>query len=204
MAPPQTVIYRLNDAEDPAWQFYSMPESIVGGGKTLSKARAEYRAALKFSLDSVLLPGFTEYVERQVGNSGIWLRLPIDYSDFDGVIDRVRAELAAYPEDREFFFANRTAGGDPVVVAAASPDDSLRTLLDQMTNSDCLILAMMRHTPEKVQNVWLALAGSETEGGTEPLASFASLGLTPESPIRDLHEAAINRHVSKISALALC
>ena len=82
--PVQTVIYRLNPAHDPAWQFYSMPESIVGGGKTLDEARAEYRDALAFSLDTDALPEVREYVEREIGNLGIWMRVPIDHPNFDG------------------------------------------------------------------------------------------------------------------------
>jgi hypothetical protein len=38
----QSVVYRLDAAHNPAWQFYSMPESIVGGGQTLDDARAQY------------------------------------------------------------------------------------------------------------------------------------------------------------------
>lgn len=59
----QTVVYRLDRAHDPAWQFYSMPESIVGGGKSLDEARAEYLDALAFSLDTDALPVVREYIE---------------------------------------------------------------------------------------------------------------------------------------------
>lgn len=178
-----------------------MPESIVGGGKTLSNARAEYHAALRFSIESALLPTVTEYVEREVGNSGIWLRLPIDFREFDSVIDRINGELAEYPEDRQFFFANTTAGGDPIVIAAASPNDPVSSIIDQMTTFDCVILAMQRHTHAEVQNVWIALAGAETEHGAESPATFASMGITRESRISDLLEVAVQRHVNKMSAL---
>jgi hypothetical protein len=46
--PVQTVIYRLDLTHDPAWQFHSMPESIVGGAETLDEAGLEYQEALKF------------------------------------------------------------------------------------------------------------------------------------------------------------
>jgi len=202
--PVQTVIYRLDAKHDPAWQFYSMPESIVGGGKTLDKARAEYRDALKFSLDTEVLPQVREYIEREIGNLGIWLRLPIDHPNFDGVLSEAERQIASYPEDREWFFAHGTAGGDPVVVTTSS-EAPLSSILDQMSIYDSLILAMRRHAAGKLQNVFLVLAGAETKSdNSEPLTSFASMGLTPDSPLRDLLEAAIKRQVTTVSALALC
>src|SRR5882757_9910774 len=130
--PVQTAIYRLNAAYDPAWQFYSMPESIVGGGKTLDDARSEYRDALAFSLDSPALPEIREYIEGEIGSLGIWLRLPIDHPNVDGVFEQVGRQIAAYPEDRDWFLASTTAGGDPVVVTAPA-DAPLSSILDQMT-----------------------------------------------------------------------
>jgi hypothetical protein len=200
--PAQTVIYRLNMAHDPTWQFHSMPESIVGGGKTLDEARSEYREALKFSLDTDVLPEVREYVEREIGNLGVWLRLPIDHPDFDGALSRAEREIAAYPDDHGWFFANRTAGGDPVIVTAL-PDDPLKSILAQMSINDRLILAMVRHTPEKAQNVWLALTGADSEIG-EPLTSYASMGLTPDSPLRELLEAAVDRQLTTVSAPTVC
>jgi hypothetical protein len=202
--PVQTVIYRLNPAHNPAWQFYSLPESVVGGGKTLDEARAKYRDALRFSLDTDALPEIREHIEREIGNLGIWMRLPIDHPNFDGVLSEAERQIAAHPEDRDWFFANTTAGGDPVMVTA-SADAPLSSILDQMTIYDSLILAMLYRAPGKVQNVWLSLAGAETADETkEPPTSFGSMGLTPDSPLRDLLEAALKRQVNKISALAHC
>lgn len=202
--PAQTVIYRLDRAHDPAWQFYSMPESIVGGGKTLDDVRAEYRDALAFSLDSDRLPKIHEYIEGEIGGLGIYLRLPIDHPNVDGVFEQVGRQITAYPDDRDWFFANTTAGGDPVIVTP-SPQAPLSSILDQMTVYDTLILAMLRRAEGKVQNVFLSLAGAETvDELDEPPTSFGSMGLTPDSPLRDLLAAAVKHHVNKISALALC
>ncbi len=203
MQPVQTVIYRLNVAHDPAWQFHSMPESIVGGGKTLDEARSEYREALKFSLGAEVLPKVHEYVEKEIGNLGVWLRLPLDHPNFDGMLSQVGRQIAAYPDDHGWFFANRTAGGDPVVVTA-SPDAPLRSVLDQMSIYDRLILVVLHRTPEKAQSVWLALAGAETDSADEHPTSFASMGLTPDSPLRDLLDAAVKRQLTTVSAPALC
>jgi hypothetical protein len=198
----QVVIYRLNPVYDPAWQFYSMPESIIGGGKTLDEARSEYRDALTFSLDTDALPEIHEYVEREIAGLGIWLRLPVDHPNFDGVLSQVGRQI--YPEDHDFFFANPTAGGDPVVVTAPA-DAPLRSILEQMSVNDSLILAMIRSAPERVQTMWLALTGGEVGHDAEqPPTSFPSMGLTPDSPLRDLLEAALTHHVNTVSASALC
>lgn len=99
--PVQTVIYRLNRAYDPAWQFHSMPESIVGGGKTLEDARSEYRQALAFSLDSPNQPELREYIEGEIGSLGIWLRLQIDHLNVNAVFEDLGRQISAYPEDRD-------------------------------------------------------------------------------------------------------
>jgi hypothetical protein len=155
-------------------------------------------------LDSDVLPAVNEYVEREIGTLGIWMRLPIDHPNFDGVLSEAERQIVGYPEDRDWFFANRTAGGDPVIVTT-SPAAPLRSILDQMSIYDSLILAMLYRTPGNVQNVFLTLAGAETKNdGDEPPMSFASMGLTPDSPLRDLLAAAISHHMKTVSALALC
>lgn len=201
----QTVVYRLDAAHRPAWQFYSMPESIVGGGKTFEAARSEYLAALRFTLDTTDLPPVREYIEREIGSTGIWLRLPFDHPNFDGVLSEVERQIMGHPDDLPWFFANATAGGDPVVVTTAV-DSPLVSLLDQMTAYDSLILTMLYKPPSgKIQTVWLALTGAESEAeAVEASTSFDALGLTPDSPVRDLLKVAMERQVRQISALVPC
>ncbi len=154
MAPPvQTVVYRLNPAYDPAWQFYSMPESIVGAVKRWAK-RAEYRDALAFSLAAATLLEVREHIEREV-------------------------------------------------IVAAPVDLPLSSILGQMTVYDSLILVALYRAPGEVQNVWLSLAGAETDTD-EPPTSFEELGRTVDSPLRDLLGAALERQVTRVGALALC
>lgn len=200
--PIQTVIYRFDPAHDPAWQFYSMPESIVGGGKTLTEARTEYRDALRFALDTDDLPPVQQYIEREIGNLGIWLRMPVGHGDYDVILRE--AERQIEPDDRDWFLSYPTAGGDPVIVNA-QPEAPLSSILAQMTVHDSLILAMRCHGPDGQQNVFLVFAGAATEDASdEPLMSFESMGLTPESPLHELLEAALKLQVKTVSALALC
>jgi predicted RNase H-like HicB family nuclease len=200
--PTQSVVYRLDVAHDPAWQFYSMPESIVGGGKTLEEARAEYQDALRFALETADLPLVHEYIEREIGNLGIWLRIPVGQGDYDKLLRD--AERQIDPDDRDWFLAHPTAGGDPVIVNAL-PDAPLSSLLEQMSGYDSLILAMRYHGDEKVKNIFLVIAGAATESdSTESPTSFESMGLSPDSPLRDLAAAALKSHVTTVSAPALC
>ena len=159
--PRQTVIYRFNAAYDPAWQFHSMPESIVGGGATLDDARSEYSAALAFSLATDAVPAIREYVETEIGGLGIWLRLPADHPDAEGVREQVSRHLAAHPEDRDWFLANTTAGGDPVIVTATA-DAPLGSILEQMTADDTLILAMLGRADGAARNVFVSVNRTST------------------------------------------
>ncbi|MDM2078754.1 Uncharacterised protein [Mycobacteroides abscessus subsp. abscessus] len=203
--PVQTVVYRFDPAHDPAWQFYSMPESIVGGGTTLDEAQHEYRDALQFSLDTDTLPEVREYIEREIGKLGIWMRLPIDHPNFDEVATQVGRQIEAHPDDRHWFLSNTTAGGSPVIVTAPVTEP-LSSILNQMTVFDSLILAMLhRPTSGPLQNVWLVIAGAATaSANAESLTSFEALGLTADSPLRDLLKAALARQINTISALARC
>lgn len=198
----QSVVYRLVPAHNPAWQFYSMPESIVGGGQTIDDARAEYQDALRFALESDDLPFIREYVEQEIGNLGIWLRMPVGLGNYDKIVRNAHERID--PDDREWFMAHPTAGGDPVIVNAV-PDAPLSSLLEQMTVHDHLILAMRYHGPEKLQNIFLVFAGAATEDATaETLMDLEALGLTPDSPLGDLLDAAVERHLTAISAPAFC
>lgn len=198
----QSVVYRLDAAHNPSWQFYSMPESIVGGAQTLDDARAHYRDALSFTLETDDLPIVREYVEREIGNLGIWLRIPVGQGDYEELARD--AERQIEPDDRDWFLAHPTAGGDPVIVNAM-PNAPLSSILEQMSVHDSLIIAMRYHGPDKAQNIFLVFAGAETEGdNSEPLMSFESMGLTPESPLSDLLEAALKSHVTTVSAPAFC
>jgi hypothetical protein len=200
--PMQTVIYRFDPAHDPAWQFYSMPESIVGGAKTLTEARDEYRAALRFALGTDDVPAIQQYIEREIGDLGIWLRMPVGQGDYDVILRE--AERQIEPDDREWFLSYPTAGGDPVIVNA-QPEAPLSSILDQMTVHDSLILAMRCDGPDGQQNIFLVFAGAATEDASdEPLMSFESMGLTADSQLHELLEAALKLQVKTVSALALC
>lgn len=199
----QNVVYRLDAAHDPAWQFYSMPESIVGGGQTLDAARSQYQAALRFSLETDVLPAVNEFIEREMGNTGIWLRMPVGQGDYDALLENGEARLE--PGDYEWLRSHPTAGGDPVIVNAM-PHWPVRRILEQMSDYDSLIIAMLHHSPEKVRMVFLAIAGAETANSEfgKPLIGFDAAGLTVDSPVSELMQQAMSLHVSGFSVPAMC
>lgn len=194
----QSVVYRHYKDLEPPWQYHSMPESVVGGASTLESARSDYRDALRFSLETETLPKISEYVEYHVPGFGVWVRLPRQQTARHDVIAQVVAQLR--PEDRDWFAAHPTAGGDPVILPG-DPDQTIAYVLDQITPFDSIILMMVhREKSANLQTVWLVVSGKVTDDEDDaPLTSFESLGLTPESSLRDLATVAVTQHVSRLT-----
>jgi hypothetical protein len=187
--PPQTVIYRLDAAHKPQWQFHSMPISAVGGGNTLDEAREEYRDALRFLLDTERLPEIHEYIEREA-HVGVWVRTLLTDSQGEVVVREIGRQIASYPpEDLDgFFYRNPTAGGDPVVFYG-KPNDPLVSIFRQMTPFDSLILmtGLGARGPRPQKLMWLVIAGTEASvDRDESLPGLGELGLTPESPLSEV------------------
>ncbi|MGO9353282.1 MAG: hypothetical protein ACLP3C_21505 [Mycobacterium sp.] len=196
-APPQTVIYRLDEAYKPEWQFHSMPESAVGGGNTLDEAREEYRDALRFLLDTDQLPEIREYIEREA-HVGIWVRTLLGDPHGDAQVQEIGHQIASYPpEDLDgFFYRNPTAGGDPVVFHGG-PNDPLVSIFRQMTPFDSLILmaGVGDGGPKPQKLMWLVIAGTEASvDRDESLPGLGELGLTLESPLSEVFAAVWKHH----------
>jgi hypothetical protein len=187
----QTVIYRPDAALQPVWQFYSMPESIVGGGSTLEDARKQYFDALKFSLDDPdQPPEVREYVEREIEPLGIWIRTPLDSPNADRSWSQVASQIVQYPpEDRAWFYHHLTAGGDPVIVPATA-DVRLSSIFEQMTPFDSLIVVMGVHDGENLRIAWIVINGIAADREGNAPISLEQLGLTPVSSLRQVLEGA--------------
>ncbi len=194
-APAQTVIYRLDEAHKPVWQFHSMPESAVGGGNTLDEAREQYRDALHDLLDTDQLPEIREYIEREA-HLGIWVRTLMADPYGDTVLGEVATQISSYPpDDLDWFYGSPTAGGDPVIIHGA-PTDPLASVFDQMTPFDSLILMMGLGDggPKPKQLMWLVIAGMEAPNDTnQPPVGLTELGLTPDSRLIDVFAVALQR-----------
>jgi hypothetical protein len=196
--PAQTVVYRYDKAHTPAWQFFSMPDSVVGGGNTLESAQATYRNALEFSRGVAELSKINEYVETEADDLDIWVRTALADPERDTLTTDVTRQLQAHPEDHGWFDVHLTAGGYPVVVPGAL-DDPVSTIFDQMTPFDSLIVWTVYRSAERVSSVWLVMAGNRS-AGDESLTSLESLGLTEGSPLRELVHLAVERELNTFSA----
>jgi hypothetical protein len=201
----QTVIYRQNNTLNPAWQFYSMPESIVGGANALKESRDQYRDALKFSLEQDRLPEIHEYIEREAEKLGIWIRTPRGAPWAGNSFSEIGHQIAQYPpEDLEWFHRHPTVGGDPVVVPV-SPDDRLSSVFAQMTPFDSLIIVMGHNDGRKVRIVWVVVAGPEAslDAHEQPPIGLEELGLSPDSSLAEVfHIATHDKRLTDTALLA--
>jgi len=196
-APVQTVIYRLDEAHKPVWQFHSMPESAVGGGDTLDEAREQYRDALEFLLDTDQLPEIREYVEREA-HLGIWVRTLMADERGEALVQEIGRQVSFYPkQDLDWFHNNPTAGGDPVVFHGGR-DDPLSSIFEQMTPFDSLILVagLGQGGPKPTKLMWLVIAGAEAtfDRRDEPPMDMGDVGLTPDSTLNEVFADALRHH----------
>jgi len=166
----ENVIYTYDGDIQPAWQYYSMPHSCVGGGDTLDDARQSYREALAFQLDvdTDELPDIIEHVEKEA-RDGIYVR----YAAADPLRDNGSQLVTRLLNDPSFFDAQLeealhlapTAGGYPVLVITQL-DDPVQQLLDQLTIHDSIWLAFpWPIAPTGMQSLvgLISLAGEEAD-----------------------------------------
>lgn len=195
--PTQTVIYRLDKRHKPIWQFHSMPESIVGGGRSLEHARTQYRDALSFSLDDERpLPEIREFIER--GNKGgdqrrrIWVRTALDSPVGDNAYKNIARQISIYPdEDLEWLSRYPSAGGDPVVVSCG-PNDTLGSIFDQMTPFDFLIAVIGHGSGDRVTSlVWLVVQGAATLRKGDRPTKLDEFQLTRDSQMSEVFRLAL-------------
>ncbi|GAB17683.1 hypothetical protein GOEFS_036_01220 [Gordonia effusa NBRC 100432] len=186
----QVVVYRSCTTDGPRWQFYSMPESIVGGADDLNAAREQYRDALAFSLDvpTNTLPEIRELIEHEASEgTNIWIRGGLNSPTYKTALKFLTAYVQSQPPDHvDWFFEQPAASGD-VIIAPVEFDDTLRTITSQMTAFDSVwAVAQGTHSDGSDMLVWLALGGSKAASGGSEQVNLADLGLTPDSPMVDV------------------
>ncbi|MYR08084.1 hypothetical protein GTV32_18035 [Gordonia sp. SID5947] len=194
----QTVVYRSSMSGGPQWQFYSMPESVVGGADSMDSARAQYREALAFSLEVGLdhLPPVRELVEHEASKgSGVWVRGAIDSPSYDNALKFLTRYVESQPADEiGWFFEQPAASGDAILVPVEF-EDTLQSITSQMTPFDSVWAVAQGKDPDGSEMlVWLALGGSEAVSDDDSGSSvnLADLGLTPDSPMIDVFKRVID------------
>lgn len=195
MSDTQTVVYRSCVTERPKWNFYSMPQSVVGGADDLSSAQDRYRDALAFSLDVPTrhLPEIRELAEYEAGKgTGIWIRGELASSTLEVALEFLTNFVVNQPEaDREWLCEHVASSGDAIIVPA-EPDTPLGSITSQMTSFDALWIAMKGSGADGNNYLmWLALGGvrTDTPSDVDKPINLTDLGLTAESPMGDVFAA---------------
>ncbi len=181
MTTTENVVFTVDPNTSPAIRYRSIPSLCTGTAATLAEARVGYRADLVelLQVDRHDLPPVIEHVEAVV--HGMWVREKVGAVHRDCTEDRMFLQTllapgAAQNEFRSHVEAAVAHGVEPVVVLV-DPDDSVGTVLDQMTPQDAVVV-----TYPDVQSVvgWAAIYGPQATGADEIPAA-------PEDPtIREM------------------
>ena len=183
---PEHVVYRYNPEGVPSITYHSMPLGLTGGADTLDDARKSYRFTMT-RLSGVSrhgLPPEIEHLEAVV--AGMWVRTKVGAVHRDPVSGRMFLQtlLSAGPAQDELgdhlqLAASR--GATPVVVIV-EPDDTLDTVLAQMTAEDALLVT---HADTRRAVGWVALYGPDA-GGADDARKIAEYAAVPTMPIQAL------------------
>lgn len=205
----QAVIFRSLRGETPEWQYYSMPESVVGGADSLEDAKLRYREALAFALDSdeASLPAIREFIEVEAPeDSGIWIRTDMSWPDPSPLVRGISNTIAGMPEaDLNELQSTVAASGDTIVIPT-QPTDPLQTILDQVTQYDSVLVVTLAAFEDGTRFLlWLPMEGfgAARPEGLEPAVGLSEMRLTGESLMRDVFQAAHMAHGGRLGRVAL-
>lgn len=180
----ENVVYSYVPEENPVIRYHSMPLACSGTAETLADARASYRADLTglLRVGRRELPPVIEHVETKV--HGMLVREQVGAVHRDHGADRmllqaVLAEGAAQEELRAYLDRACGHGVEPVVVLA-EPQDTVGSVLDQMTSADAVVVAYS----DPVRDVgWTAIYGPEVD---------VAVGLPEIATVRQLRELTVD------------
>lgn len=164
----ENVVYTFTPEAHPAIRYHSIPLSCAGAAETLAEARSSYRADLTGLLHVGRrdLPPVIEHVETFV--HGMMVREKVGAVHRDHRADRMFLQTLLAPgavqdELRAFIGQVGDAGVEPVVVLVES-QDTVGSVLDQMTTTDAIVAAY----PDPAREVgWTAIYGPEVEGAVD-------------------------------------
>lgn len=164
----ENVVFSYAPEHTPAIRFHTIPSSCVGQAETLADARNAYRAELcgLLRIDRRELPPVIEHVEAKV--HGMLVRDKVGAVRRDPTGDRMLlqtllAEGPAQEELRAYLDGVCGEGAEPVVVLAES-QDTVGSVLDQMTATDTVVVAYA--DPARVIG-WAAIYGPEADGAAD-------------------------------------
>ena len=161
----ENIVYSYDPDDQPAIHYYSIPSSCSGGANTLDEARSSYRSdiARLLGVSRNELPPVIEHLEAVV--AGRWVRTKVGAVHRDRSTDRMFLQTLLSPgEAQDQLWAHldaATAAGAAPIVLIVEPEDTLGTVLDQMTPHDAVWV-----TCSDSQHVvgWVAIYGPEANG----------------------------------------
>lgn len=172
------VVYSYAPGYQPAIQYHSIPSSCTGGADTLDEARSSYRTQVAglLNVDRHELPPAIEHLEAVV--AGMWVRTKVGAihrgRDADRMFLQILLSRGQAQDELRAHLDAATAAGDAPVVVIVEPDDTLGTVLDQMTAHDALLVAY-----SDIQNTvgWIALYGAQADASNHVAHTFENPGL---------------------------
>jgi hypothetical protein len=174
----ENIVYSYDPAYQPAIQYYSIPSSCSGGANTLDEARSSYRSDMAglMGVSRYELPPVIEHLEAVV--AGRWVRTRVGALHRDRISGRMFLQTllssGQAQDDLRAHLDAATAASSAPVVLIVEPEDTLGTVLDQMTPRDALWV-----TYSESQNVvgWVAIYGPEADGIDNIPHTFHDAGL---------------------------
>jgi hypothetical protein len=171
----ENVVYRYDPAYQPAYQYFSIPHSCIGGGDTLAEARASYRSGLAVALDVSEhgLPAVVEHLQTLV--AGMWLRTGLGGEHTERMADgrmfvemllrrgRATEGFRTYLDSAttEGFRSYLEAASEAPCVVIVESEDTLGFVIDQMTADDAVWMVFAN----KDNTVgWVGIYGPDVDG----------------------------------------
>lgn len=168
MSARENVVYNYSPEFAPAIRYRAIPSSCTGAAETLAEARAAYRSDLSglLRVGRCELPPVVEHVETKV--LGILVREKVGAVHRDLVADRMLlqtllADGQAQQELRAYLDSASGVGVEPVVVLA-DPQDTVDSVLEQMTGTDAVVVA---HCDPARAVGWAAIYGPEVDAAVD-------------------------------------
>ena len=162
----ENVVYRYDPDGSPTVGYHAIPSLCAGGASTLGEARASHRDSRARLLNCARreLPSVIEHLEGEV--AGMWVRTRIGAVHRDPVSDRMFLQILLSPgtaqdELRDALESVTGRGAAPVVLIVES-DDTVGSVLDQMTPQDTFLVTFCDSTNAIG---WIVAHGPEVEGG---------------------------------------
>lgn len=187
--PAEHVIYSMDSAQQPVWIYRTLSGGSYGSGASLNEVRARYRSRRnpddKGQIDVI------EHVEVR-HEPGYWLRHQLREDNLEGDYPaRVFLATTKYEGVTRMDLSRwgLAGNGEPLVIACL-PDDTIISVLDQITDYDTAVVTTTIGDPQRdgyVSGV-SALSGSWASRTKARFQTLAESGLGVNSTILELME----------------